>query len=40
MPWHEVAAERIRSVAESPGSWGIPWPWVHEFLAKVTHPKI
>lgn len=38
--WHERASEVIRSLAESPAPWAIPWPCVHEFLAIVTHPRI
>jgi toxin-antitoxin system PIN domain toxin len=38
--WHERAAEIVRSLAESPAPWAIPWPCVHEFLAIVTHPRI
>jgi len=37
-PWHAVATESLRRVADS--SWAIPWPCIHEFLAIVTHPKI
>lgn len=39
-PFHEVALNAIREIAESDRSWAIPWPCVHEFLAKVTHPRI
>jgi toxin-antitoxin system PIN domain toxin len=38
--FHDVAAERIRELAEGPGQWGIPWPCVHEFFAIATHPRI
>ena len=38
--WHVRAAAALRNLAESPGSWAIPWPCVHEFLAIVTHPRI
>lgn len=34
------AAEVVRSLAEGPDPWAIPWPCVHEFLAIVTHPRI
>jgi toxin-antitoxin system PIN domain toxin len=39
-PLHEPAVDLVRALAESPVSWAIPWPCVHEFLAVVTHPKI
>jgi toxin-antitoxin system PIN domain toxin len=39
-PWHERAFDHVRRLAESRGSWAIPWPCVHEFLAIVTHPRI
>lgn len=39
-PFHEVAAAQVRTLAENPGAWAIPWPCVHEFLAIVTHPRI
>jgi len=39
-PWHDAAYARIRELAESPASWGVPWPCIHEFLAIVTHPRI
>jgi toxin-antitoxin system PIN domain toxin len=40
LPWHESAAQRLISLAQSPAPWAIPWPCTHEFFAKVTHPKI
>lgn len=39
-PFHARAAAVVRALAESPASWGIPWPCVHEFYAKVTHPRV
>ena len=39
-PWHEVATERLRALAEGPSRWAIPWPCIHEFLAIVTHRHI
>jgi toxin-antitoxin system PIN domain toxin len=38
--WHEPAYRRVAELAEGRGSWAIPWPCVHEFLAIVTHPRI
>ncbi len=38
--WHDVAYARIVELAEGQGSWAIPWPCIHEFLAIVTHPRI
>lgn len=37
---HREATEAIRTLAEGPDPWAIPWPCVHEFLAIVTHPRI
>lgn len=34
------ASAAIRGLAESSGSWAIPWPCAHEFLAITTHPAI
>lgn len=39
-PWHERAAACLKELAESPASWAIPWPCIHEFLAVVTHPRV
>jgi len=39
-PWHDVARECIKEVAEDQRAWAIPWPCIHEFLAIVTHPRI
>ena len=39
-PWHDAAYGSIAELAEGRGSWAIPWPCLHEFLAIVTHPKI
>jgi uncharacterized protein len=39
-PWHAAAAACVKGLAEGTASWAIPWPCVHEFLAKVTHPRI
>jgi toxin-antitoxin system PIN domain toxin len=38
--WHDQASEVVRSLAESPEPWAIPWPCLHEFLAIATHPRI
>jgi uncharacterized protein len=37
--WHEGAFDAVRSLAEGPSAWAIPWPCLHEFLAIVTHPR-
>ena len=37
-PWHRQTAERLADLSR--GSWAIPWPCVHEFLAIATHPRI
>jgi toxin-antitoxin system PIN domain toxin len=39
-PFHEIASARVAELAESPATWAIPWPCLHEFLAIVTHPRI
>ena len=39
-PFHEAAAEAVRALAEGSSPWAIPWPCVHEFLAKVTHARV
>jgi uncharacterized protein len=39
-PFHSPAAKLLRELAEGSRLWAIPWPCVHEFLAKVTHPRI
>jgi toxin-antitoxin system PIN domain toxin len=38
--WHEAAAGCVRDLAESPSTWAIPWPCIHEFYAVVTHRRI
>jgi toxin-antitoxin system PIN domain toxin len=38
--WHESAYRSIERLATGVGSWAIPWPCVHEFLAIVTHARI
>jgi uncharacterized protein len=39
-PWNAAAHRAISKLAEGRGSWAIPWPCLHEFLAIVTHPRI
>jgi toxin-antitoxin system PIN domain toxin len=39
-PWHDLARESVRTLAEGKATWAIPWPCLHEFLAIVTHPRI
>jgi toxin-antitoxin system PIN domain toxin len=38
--FHARAAACLRSWAEGPAAWAIPWPCIHEFLAIVTNPRI
>jgi uncharacterized protein len=38
--FHARAAAFIRSWAEGPATWAIPWPCIHEFLAIVTNHRI
>lgn len=39
-PSHRRAAEAITDLSTKPGTWGIPWPCVHEFLGVVTNARI
>jgi toxin-antitoxin system PIN domain toxin len=39
-PFHDAALGALRECVEGERPWAIPWPCVHEFLAKVTHPRI
>ncbi|HMN80689.1 MAG TPA: PIN domain-containing protein [Burkholderiaceae bacterium] len=39
-PFHAVALETVRQLAEGRASWAIPWPCVHEFYNIVTHPRV
>ena len=38
--FHRAARERIESLRNTPATWAVPWPCVHEFLAIVTHARI
>ena len=38
--WHAAASARVAQLAEGTGTWAIPWPCIHEFLAIASHPKI
>jgi toxin-antitoxin system PIN domain toxin len=40
MPEHPLAAAALARVAEAGKPWAIPWPCAHEFLGKVTNPRI
>jgi toxin-antitoxin system PIN domain toxin len=37
---HVKAVEVITRLAESPESWAIPWPCIHEFVAVITNARI
>jgi toxin-antitoxin system PIN domain toxin len=37
---HAAASAVLRSLAEGPAPWAIPWPCVYEFLRVVTHPRV
>jgi len=37
---HLKACELITGLAESPKSWAIPWPCIHEFIAIITNARI
>lgn len=39
-PFHNQAFDALRELAQGDHAWAIPWPCVHEFLSKVTHPRI
>jgi toxin-antitoxin system PIN domain toxin len=39
-PFHQAAARIVREACEGDVPWAVPWPCLHEFLAKVTHPRI
>ncbi len=39
-PHHEPALRLLRSLAEGPRPWALPWPCVYEFLRVVTHPRV
>jgi toxin-antitoxin system PIN domain toxin len=39
-PFHESATAALRDLAEGDRAWAMPWPCLHEFLAKVTHARI
>ena len=38
--WHATPRDAVAGLAEGRGTWAIPWPCLHEFLAIVTHPRI
>lgn len=38
--FHAKAKAIMEPLRNSPDSWGIPWPCIHEFIGIVTHPKI
>jgi uncharacterized protein len=37
--FHADAKRAVRELAESPSSWAIPWPCLHEFYSVVTNPR-
>ena len=38
--WHGAAFQCLEELSAGPGTWTIPWPCIHEFLAIVTHLRI
>ena len=39
-PFHEQADRALERLVTGTGSWAIPWPCVHEFVAITTHPRV
>lgn len=39
-PFHSRARALVAALAEGSAPWAIPWPCLHEFYAKVTHPRL
>jgi toxin-antitoxin system PIN domain toxin len=39
-PFHAIASERVRELAEGKAAWAIPWPCLHEFYGVVTHRRV
>lgn len=39
-PFHGAAHATMRALAEGAAPWALPWPCLHEFYAKVTHPRV
>lgn len=39
-PHHVAALSALDELVQGTGTWAIPWPCIHEFLAIVTHPRI
>lgn len=39
-PHHASALAAVSACAQSPQTWAIAWPCIHEFYAVVTHPRI
>ena len=39
-PFHEQADLAIERLFTGIGTWAIPWPCVHEFVAITTHPRV
>ncbi len=38
-PFYEPAHRCLTVLSEGRGTWAIPWPCIHEFLAVVTNPR-
>jgi toxin-antitoxin system PIN domain toxin len=39
-PFHDHAADALRTIAASPTAWAIPWPCAHEFYSVATNPRV
>jgi uncharacterized protein len=37
---HDVARQLVKSLAEGPNRWAIPWPCLYEFFSVVTNRRI
>jgi toxin-antitoxin system PIN domain toxin len=40
MPQHGLARAAMKRLLDSDAPWGLPWPCLHEFIAKVSSPRI
>jgi toxin-antitoxin system PIN domain toxin len=38
--FHDVASQKLQTLAQGRSQWALPWPCLHEFFSIVTHPRI